>query len=105
MTTTHAASPARYRIRLGLFLLAIAALVASALVVGCGDGGRSFAPEQSRSATPPAGVIPVALDGTQAEFWPYTGADLSGAPQDPINLVFMGQADPRAVRAALLGLG
>jgi hypothetical protein len=105
MATMHAASPARYRIRLGLFLLAIAALLASALVVGCGEDSRAFAPDQSRSATPPAGVVPVALDGTQAEFWPYTGADLSGTPQDPINLVFTGQADPRAIRAALLGLG
>ena len=105
MATTHAASPARYRIRLSLFLLTIAALVAAVLVTGCGEGGRSLAPEQSRSATPPVGVIPVALDGVQAEFWPYTGADLTGTPQDPINLVFVGQADPRNVRAALLGLG
>jgi hypothetical protein len=105
MATMHAASPARYRIRLGLVLLTIAALVASALIAGCGEDSRAFAPEQSRSATPPAGVIPVALDGAQAELWPYTGADLSGTPQDPINLVFTGQADPRAIRAALLGLG
>jgi len=37
-------------------------------------------------------------------FWPFLGTSLSGAPQDPINLLFAGQSDPRAIRAALLML-
>jgi hypothetical protein len=39
-----------------------------------------------------------------ATFWPYTGVNYMGIPQDPINLGFAGQADPRALRAALMFL-
>jgi hypothetical protein len=104
MTTTHAAPSIRYHIRFGLFLAAVAAVVGAALIAGCAAESSSFGPDLARSAAPPAGVIPVSIGGRPQSIWPYTGADLSGAPQDPINVVFTGQADPRAVRAALLHL-
>lgn len=50
---------------------------------------------------PPPGVVSVAEAGT---FWPYTGGDYSGTPIDPINLIFLGDADPRLIRQTLLGL-
>jgi len=50
---------------------------------------------------PPPGLVPVAEAGT---FWPYTGEDYSGTRIDPINLIFLGDADPRLIRQTLLGL-
>jgi hypothetical protein len=48
--------------------------------------------------------VTVAVGANSLEFWPYTGIDYSGNPQDPINLIFFGEADPRDIRAALLSL-
>ncbi|HWA40324.1 MAG TPA: hypothetical protein VG712_01870, partial [Gemmatimonadales bacterium] len=53
---------------------------------------------------PPAGLVSLAVDGRTLSLWPYTGTDFSGSPQDPVNLVFTGRADPRAARSALLAL-
>jgi hypothetical protein len=50
---------------------------------------------------PPTDLVSVPEAGV---FWPYTGRDYSGAPTDPINLVFLGDADPRLIRQALLAL-
>jgi hypothetical protein len=36
--------------------------------------------------------------------WPFTGTDLAGTASDPVNLVFFGEADPRAIRQVLFGL-
>jgi hypothetical protein len=44
------------------------------------------------------------LGGHSISLWPYTGTDLSGTPQDPINIAFTGKADPRAIRSALFAL-
>lgn len=49
----------------------------------------------------PAGLVTLAVNGTSMEAWPYTGINFSGTPQDPINLVILGNADPRQIRAAL----
>jgi hypothetical protein len=49
----------------------------------------------------PPGLVSVPEAGV---FWPYTGTDYSGAPSDPVNLVFLGDADPRLIRQALLAL-
>lgn len=59
---------------------------------------------KASSEPPPAPLVTVNFDGSSHEFWPFTGTNFSGTPQDPINLVFVGQADPRAIRAALLSL-
>jgi len=53
---------------------------------------------------PPSGLVTVGYGGENLEFWPYTGTNFSGQPQDPVNLIFFGHADPRDIRAALLAL-
>jgi hypothetical protein len=53
---------------------------------------------------PPAGVVAVRLGAGVERLWPFTGTDFSGVPSDPINLVFLGDADPRIVRQTLLAL-
>jgi len=58
----------------------------------------------SQSYAAPAPLVNIGLPGNMTEFWPYTGQNFSGEPQDPVNLVFMGKADPRDIRAALLAL-
>jgi hypothetical protein len=52
----------------------------------------------------PDGLVDVAWQNETVQFWPYTGNDFSGATQDPISLVFVGEADPMQIRAALLSL-
>ena len=52
----------------------------------------------------PSGIVSVEFLGQTLTFWPFTGADFSGNPQDPVNLIFFGNADPRDIRAALLSL-
>ncbi len=53
---------------------------------------------------PPAGIVTVNLDGATVRIWPFTGSDLAGTASDPVNLILLGAADPRDIRAALLSL-
>lgn len=53
----------------------------------------------------PTPIASAALGERSVELWPYTGTNFSGAPQDPINLIFFGENDPRQIRAALMSLG
>lgn len=53
---------------------------------------------------PPAGLVTVSVGSDNLEFWPYTGENFTGTPQDPVNLIFYGHADPRQIMAALLSL-
>ena len=61
-------------------------------------------PSTMTTRTPPAALVSIAVGPGSLSLWPYTGADFSGAAQDPVNLVFTGRADPRAVRSALFAL-
>ena len=64
--------------------------------------GPAFAHE---SPPPPSGVVTLDLGGHGSEtLWPFTGTDFSGAPSDPLNLILLGDADPRQIRQALLAL-
>jgi hypothetical protein len=78
-------------------------------VVAC-DGDGPFttpspdAPAMMSARVPPADLTTIAAGGGSLSLWPYTGADFSATAQDPINLVFAGRADPRAVRSALFAL-
>lgn len=56
------------------------------------------------SEAPPAELVSIDAFGQSLNFWPYSGENFSGTPQDPINLIFVGNADPREIRAALLNL-
>jgi hypothetical protein len=89
-------------------LRAVAALAGIALF-GCADRPSVTAPELaarvSKDLSAPSPLVTVTtVAGSSLTFWPYTGDDFSGAPADPVNLVFFGQVDPRALRAALLSL-
>ncbi len=63
-------------------------------------------PSSFKSASPPAPspLVTVNFGAASKEFWPFLGTNFYGLPQDPINLIFVGKADPRAIRAALLAL-
>lgn len=52
----------------------------------------------------PGPLTAVAFGEETLNLWPYTSNDFSGAPQDPINLIFVGHCDPRRLRAALMSL-
>ena len=55
-------------------------------------------------APPPTGLATVHLAGNTLSLWPYLGTSFSAPGSDPVNLVFAGQADPLAVRSALMAL-
>jgi hypothetical protein len=52
----------------------------------------------------PAPLVTVTAAGAQRVLWPYLNSDLTSTPEDPVSLIFRGRVDPRALRAALLGL-
>lgn len=55
------------------------------------------------SAPRPPDIVDVSVGGQQMELWPFTANDFSGAPSDPVNLVFP-DTDPRQLRQALMAL-
>jgi hypothetical protein len=60
---------------------------------------KQMDPAQSKPA-----VINMSMGDFLMQLWPYTGEDFSGVPKDPVNLIFVGQADPVRIRAALMAL-
>ncbi|HWR83827.1 MAG TPA: hypothetical protein VN285_11045 [Candidatus Deferrimicrobium sp.] len=52
----------------------------------------------------PSPLVTVGVGDQSLTFWPFTGTNYSGVGQDPINIIFVGKADPLAIRAALLSL-
>jgi hypothetical protein len=87
-------------------------VLATALVAAC-DAGSPAQPElQSanntrQDAPAPAGVVSAGILGMPGtlSFYPYTRTEFAaGEDFDPVNLVFLGHADPRNIRAVLLGL-
>lgn len=59
---------------------------------------------ESRGDTPPSNLVTVNYGGKSVAIWPYTGASFNGVPSDPINLIFVGHANPVEIRAALMAL-
>ena len=82
-------------VRRALVLWSLAGLALSAAPASA-NGGRP---------SPPAGILSVQLGTDSETLWPYTGTDVSGTASDPLNLVFLGEADPRQVRQALMSVG
>ena len=79
------------------------------LALSCDTDSLAPVPDGSRAAgfaaaTPPGLLVQVAVPGGALSLWPYTGTSFNGTPQDPINLIFTGRSDPRAIRSALMGL-
>ncbi|HKY98421.1 MAG TPA: hypothetical protein VJL35_11235 [Gemmatimonadaceae bacterium] len=60
--------------------------------------------EQQTEAPAPSGLVTLSQGGTEAEAWPYTSTGFSTSPQDPVNLVFLGETDPRQIRSTLMSL-
>ncbi|HET9604606.1 MAG TPA: hypothetical protein VFO96_09965 [Gemmatimonadales bacterium] len=86
--------------------------LAATLVAAC-DAGTPSQPEPSsvnnarQGAPAPSGVITTGVAGMPGSltFFPYTRTEFaSGENFDPINLAFTGHADPRTIRAILIGL-
>ncbi len=88
---------------------------AAALLAACSDVGTSlqapgaiadaeFAAGPNLAAPAPAGLTLVTAAGSSVRLWPFTGAEVADRPADPVNLLFTGQSDPRAIRAALMSL-
>jgi hypothetical protein len=60
--------------------------------------------DDKRTAPAPDSLVALDLGGHVEAVWPYTSASLAPTPSDPLNLVFVGEADPRQIRAALFAL-
>lgn len=84
-------------------LLAACALAAAACT---DDETAPTTPELGRRAAAPAPspLATVNAFGPTVTLWPFTGDDFGQSPKDPVNLIFAGQADARALRAAFLML-
>lgn len=102
------------------FVLLIGFVMLAALIAGCENAVESQTPVDSLDAEiselemtanrfgtfapPPSPLVTVGVGEDNLNFWPYTGNDFSSNPVCPINLIFIGEADPRDIRAALFSL-
>ncbi|MCP4571022.1 MAG: hypothetical protein GY838_01595 [bacterium] len=59
---------------------------------------------ERHGGAPPAGLVEFTAGQRTVECWPYTGTALDSEPSDPVSLVMLGEADPVAIREALLSL-
>ncbi len=101
-----------------VFLIGVTMLVAS--MTGCENAVEPQMPVDSLDSeiselettankygayAPPASpLVTVSVGEDNLAFWPYSGNDFSSNPVCPINLIFIGEADPRDIRAALFSL-
>jgi hypothetical protein len=91
--------------------VATALLVLTFTVSACSDNPdpTTLAPTMQPIAAasfvpPPAPLVSIAVPGGSQQVWPFTDGNLDGIPSDPINLIFLGEADPRNVRSALMAV-
>jgi hypothetical protein len=68
------------------------------------QGGPDRDVVRQDGTTVPSPLALASFADQDLEFWPFTGGSLDGAGVDPINLVFVGRADPAQIRDALLSL-
>jgi len=68
------------------------------------DAAQAAATAAASGYPAPATRVPLALGGSTVALWPYTESGLDGNASDPVNLIFVGAADPVAIRNALLAL-
>ncbi|MEE9441875.1 MAG: hypothetical protein V3V99_04335 [candidate division Zixibacteria bacterium] len=52
----------------------------------------------------PDPLVTVGLGSESLTLWPFTGSEFTSQGHDPINLIFVGEADPRNIMAALMSL-
>ena len=97
-----------------LALRAVACLAVWLAIAACDDRASSSiaprvaAPRMARqgagaAAPAPSPLVSVSLPSQTLRLWPFTGFGF-GVASDPVNLIWIGQADPRRLRAALLRL-
>lgn len=82
-------------------------VIALAALSACSSPDQVASPEfraAANQAAAPAPLVTVPVGGSALEIFPYLTDDLSSNGRDPVNLVFMGQADPQSIRAALMAL-
>lgn len=79
-----------------------AAAVAAALLDAAAPAAASSTGREPFAA--PDALVTLQLGSDSTTLWPWTGTDFSGRPSDPVNLIFLGDADPRLVRQALMSL-
>lgn len=89
----------------------ITALSLVAILAACSDHPLTTMQEPEPDAraarlvtAAPAPLAAITAGGTTMQVFPYLADDLTSTPRDPVNLVFTGQADPRAIRATLMSL-
>jgi hypothetical protein len=75
-----------------------------AALCGCESESPTRVHRTPAGPSAPTGLVQASFAGQSLTFWPYTGATLDEQGSDPINLIFVGQASPVAIRAALLAL-
>ncbi|HLG06791.1 MAG TPA: hypothetical protein VI383_11655 [Gemmatimonadales bacterium] len=81
-------------------------LAAAGLAGACDQADPVTGPLAGEGKTippPPAALTTIPVGAGTARIWSYVTDDLQ-TEKDPVNLVFTGKADPRAIRNALLGL-
>jgi hypothetical protein len=83
----------------------------AALLAGCTEMPPTDAAEPAPAYTlesggAPTPLVSVAIGGEPRTLWPFTGTvpTADADAWDPINLIFLGHADPLSIRAALLAL-
>jgi hypothetical protein len=74
----------------------------SAPAVPAAPGQRTVVRQDD--STPPASLVTAQFAGSSLRLWPFTGNSFDARGVDPINLVFVGHANPAQIRDALLGL-
>lgn len=91
------------------FLIPKLSLLLISTAVACSETTPLTSPSQPQPGLQPdpvmaPAIVPVTTGSSTVNLWPYTGTNLSGTPQDPMNVIFVGAGDPRNVRDALLSL-
>ena len=90
----------------------LAGLAAIALTMACGSDEVPSVADVIAPATQvqlsgfaaPSGIVTIVSGDVETAVWPYTSTGFSTTGQDPVNLIFLGEADPRQIRSTLLGL-
>jgi hypothetical protein len=98
--------------RVSRLALSLVPVLAGAIVLtACDDGVPSEAePPAARyaasTAPAPTPLVSATASGEARMIWPFTGTDVGAHDHasDPINLIFVGDSDPLAIRATLLSL-
>lgn len=90
--------------RRAILVLGICGVAACDPAAPAGPPDAELKKSASSEMPAPPGQVDLTFGGSTTSIWPYTGTNFSGVGQDPINLVFTGNADPTQIRAALAGL-